>query len=124
MPNIKTVWFPSGAAVSDEMAESSWLLLLNAHEVAHLYQLNAKGKFNSALKSVFGNASALAVPFVPFLAIYIHPNFFTPTFMIEGNATFNESRLNLGGRLHSGEKTRTRARADCSGRHRSQPHDQ
>ncbi len=99
-PNIKTVWFPSGVALSEEFADSSWLLLLNAHEVAHLYQLNAKGGFNSGLKRVFGNAFVL-VPFVP---LFVHPNFLTPTFIVEGNATFNESRLNLGGRLHSGEK--------------------
>lgn len=99
-PNIKTVWFPSGVALSEEFADSSWLLLLNIHEVAHLYQLNAKGGFNSKLKRVFGNAFVL-VPFVP---LFIHPNFLTPSFIIEGNATFNESRLNLGGRLHSGEK--------------------
>ncbi len=99
-PNIKTVWYPSGAVLADEMAETSWLLLLNAHEVAHLYQLNAKGRFNAGLKSVFGNAIILQ----PFIPVFLHPNFFTPTFMIEGNATFNESRLNLGGRLYSGEK--------------------
>lgn len=99
-PNIKTVWYPSGAAMVEEMADSSWMLLLNAHEVAHLYQLNAKGEFNSGLKSIFGNAFLLW----PVIPIFVHPNFLTPTFIIEGNATFNESRLNLGGRLHSGEK--------------------
>lgn len=101
VPNIKTVWFPAGAAVSEEMAESSWLRLLNAHEVSHLYQLNAKGTLNSKLKSVVGNSIYL-YPFV--WPVFIHPNIFTPTFLIEGNATFNESRLNLGGRLYSGEK--------------------
>lgn len=103
-PNIKTVWYPAGAALIDEMAVSSWATLLNAHEVSHLYQLNAKGSFNSALKSVFGNAFVLFFPLSPIVPIFIHPNFLTPTFMIEGNATFNESRLNFGGRLYSGEK--------------------
>lgn len=101
IPNIKTVWFPSGAAVSESFAESSWLLLLDAHEVAHLYQLNAKGRVNAGLKSVIGNS----IFFYPFVwRIFIHPNILTPTFIVEGNATFNESRLNMGGRLHSGEK--------------------
>jgi hypothetical protein len=100
-PNVKTVWFPSGAGMLEEMAESSWLLALATHETSHLYQLNAKGKFNSALKHVFFN-----VPWTFFfgIPIFIHPNVFTPTFLLEGNAVFNESRFNLGGRLHSGEK--------------------
>lgn len=101
VPNIKTVWFPSGVAALEEMAASSWLLTLSAHETAHLYQLNAKGSLNAGLKKVLGNS----VVFYPFVwPIFIHPNLFTPTFLVEGNATMNESRLNMGGRLHSGEK--------------------
>lgn len=103
IPNIKTVWFPSGAAMMEEMSDSSWMLTLAAHETAHLYQLNAKGRFNSGLKSVFGN-SFLPFPLFFGIPIWIHPNVMTPTFMVEGNATFLESRLNIGGRLHSGEK--------------------
>ncbi len=101
VPNIKTVWFPSGVAALEEMAESSWLLTLSAHETAHLYQLNAKGPLNASLKKVLGN-SVLFFPFV--WPVFIHPNLLTPTFLVEGNATMNESRLNMGGRLHSGEK--------------------
>jgi hypothetical protein len=101
VPNIKTVWFPSGVGALEEMAASSWLLTLSAHETSHLYQLNSKGSLNSGLKKILGNS----VVFFPFLwPVFIHPNLFTPTFLVEGNATMNESRLNMGGRLHSGEK--------------------
>lgn len=99
VPNIKTVWFPSGAQLLEYMAQSSWLLALSNHETAHLYQLNAKGPVNSFVKKIFGNAIVVQ----PIIPIFIHPNIFTPTFMLEGNAVMNESRFNLGGRLHSGE---------------------
>jgi hypothetical protein len=99
-PNLKTVWYPSGAGMLEEMAESSWLLALSTHESAHLYQLNAKRGWNENLAKVFRNAFVIS-PFI--WPVFIHPNAFTPTFMLEGNAVFNESRLNLGGRLHSGE---------------------
>ncbi len=99
-PNVKSVWYPSGSAMLENMAESSWALALATHETSHLYQLNAKGPVPAAIKKVTGNAFTI-FPFV--LPIFIHPNILTPTFMIEGNAVFNESRANLGGRLHSGE---------------------
>lgn len=101
LPNIKTVWFPSGALMLESMATSSWGMTLAVHEGAHLYQLNAKGPFPAALKKVFGN-SVLITPFI--IPVFIHPNAFTPRFLVEGNAVLNESRLNMGGRLHSGEK--------------------
>lgn len=98
-PNITSLWYPSGGGFLEESAESSWFLTLATHETAHLYQLNTKGPFNSFAKSIFGNA----VMVFPFFPIFIHPNMLLPTFMIEGNAVFNESRANMGGRLHSGE---------------------
>ncbi|MGE3681826.1 MAG: hypothetical protein AB7G93_08880 [Bdellovibrionales bacterium] len=99
VPDIKTAWYPSGAEHLEKFAVPSWMFLLAAHETAHLYQLNAKGRLNAALAPVFGSAVA---PFgIPF---FIHPNLFTPSFLLEGNSVMLESRLNIGGRLHSGEK--------------------
>src|SRR5207248_13478 len=63
IPNLKSVWFPSGAASLEQMAESSWVLTLAVHETSHLYQLDAKGPVGSAFKSIFGNSTAV-VPFV------------------------------------------------------------
>lgn len=100
VPNIKSVWYPSGGDAIDSMAAGSWGLLLTAHETAHLYQLNAKSEVPAALKTVVGNA----ITITPFIwPIFIHPNILTPTFLLEGNAVLNESRANIGGRLHSGE---------------------
>jgi len=100
IPNTKTVWYPSGAHMLEASAHSSWGFLLASHELAHLYQLNAKSEFPALMKKIFGN-QILISPF--FFPIFVHPNLFTPTFILEGNATFNESRWNMGGRLHSGE---------------------
>lgn len=100
IPNIKTVWFPSGPIMLEQMAEPSWFLTLATHETAHLYQLNAKSELPAAVHSLLGNSLAV-VPFVwPF---FVQPNILTPGFLVEGNAVLNESRANLGGRLHSGE---------------------
>lgn len=101
IPNVKTVWFPSGALMLEEMAQSSWLLALATHETAHLYQLNAKGPVSAAFKKFLKNSPVAQILGLP---IFIHPNVLTPTFLLEGNATFVESLFNWGGRLHSGEK--------------------
>src|SRR4051812_32233808 len=99
-PNIKSVWFPSGADFLDSTATSSWMLTLASHETAHLYQLNSKSEFPAAISTVVGNS-----PFVFLFAlpVWLSPNFLTPTFLLEGNAVLQESRINQGGRLHSGE---------------------
>ena len=99
-PNMKSVWYPGGPIMLEQMAESSWFLTLATHETSHLYQLNAKTDFGSGMKSVFGNSQVLVFGVIPF---FIQPNQFLPTFLVEGNAVLNESRANLGGRLHSGE---------------------
>ena len=100
IPNIKTVWMPSGASQLEHMASSSWLLALASHETAHLYQLNSKGSLNSRLSRLFNHA-----PFIfPFVGlVFMEPNLLTPTALLEGNAVLNESRVQQGGRLHSGE---------------------
>jgi hypothetical protein len=100
IPNIKSVWYPSGADFMDGTATSSWMLTLAAHETAHLYQLDAKGNFPNFLHHIFGNTPYVFFGVLPF---WISPNFMTPTFLLEGNAVLNESRVNQGGRLYSGE---------------------
>lgn len=99
-PNLKAVWFPAGAGMLEEMAESSWLLTLLSHETAHLYQLNPTAPELRGVKSVLGNTLVL-FPFV--WPVFPQPNFLLPTSLLEGNAVLNESRFGWGGRLHSGE---------------------
>lgn len=100
VPNIKSVWFPAGAGALENSADSSWLMTLDSHETAHLYQLNAKGEFPARLSKLVGNA-----PFAFLLVwpVFIQPNYFTPRFLLEGNAVLQESRIHQGGRLFSGE---------------------
>lgn len=99
-PNLKTVWYPSGAGLLEEIAESSWLLTLASHETAHLYQLDVKNPIGQSLHPYLGNAIVI-FPF--FWPVFLQTNLLLPTSMLEGNAVLNESRFGLGGRLHSGE---------------------
>lgn len=99
IPNLSTYWYPTSGNALDDFATSSWLRILQTHETSHLYQLNAKSDFPSKIKTVFGNPYIL-FPFV--IPIFIHPNILLPTYVVEGNAVFNESRFGLGGRLYSG----------------------
>ncbi|MBC86268.1 MAG: hypothetical protein CL677_03730 [Bdellovibrionaceae bacterium] len=100
LPNNLTTYYPSGSLLLERFAERSWAEALTVHETAHLYQLNVKGQLPQYAKTVLGNN--LYIPILPpFIWIFTTPNVFLPTFMLEGNATFNESRFGLGGRLYS-----------------------
>lgn len=96
IPNLKTVFFDGGSLYLDIFASKSWLNTLLTHESAHLYQLSAKDGLSKALHTFTGNLMNF-----PFFFL-IHPNLMLPTFILEGNATFNESRWGEGGRLYSG----------------------
>lgn len=99
IPNLLTVFYPSGFLLQDEFASSSWFETLLVHETAHLYQLNVKPLAPKALKKVVGNPF-----FVPLVVpIFIHPNTLLPLFLLEGNAVLQESSFQIGGRLQSGE---------------------
>lgn len=101
VPNVLTTLYSGGPLALENMSSKSWLKTLIFHEVSHLYQLNVKPKPSQFLKSIFGNPnpSASAIALFPYM---IHPNLFTPTFMLEGNAVLNESRFDNGGRLFNG----------------------
>ena len=100
-PNLKTAWYGSGPDLMESAAASSWLQLLAAHETSHLYQLNAKAPLSAALKTVFGSTPVITPLIWP---VFLLPNEFLPLSFAEGNAVLNESRVNQGGRLHSGEE--------------------
>lgn len=101
MPNLKTVFYPGGSGSLDRFGTNSWIYTLLSHETAHLYQLNVKRPISSYAKAILGNTMLFFLPFG--IPLFIHPNVFTPTYLTEGNAVFNESRFGLGGRLYSGE---------------------
>lgn len=98
-PTLYSTYYNGAAEFMDEFASVSWLYDLTTHELAHVYQLNTKGEFGKILYSVLKNSTPGALP--PFTYV-IYPHLFTPTFLLEGNATFNEGRFGNGGRLHSG----------------------
>ena len=98
-PRLWTLFYNGGPGAIDEFGMVSWSDTLLIHEVAHLYQLNPRQDLSSIYKKIFGNADPQFL--FPFTYI-ISPNVFLPTFMTEGNATFNESRFENGGRLYSG----------------------
>lgn len=100
MPNLHSVFYPSGSLLQDRFAAPSWLYILLIHESAHLYQTNMKASLPGQLKTVFGNPVFVPILIAP---VFIHSNIFIPTFLLEGNAVLNESRFGLGGRLYSGE---------------------
>lgn len=101
-PNNMIVFYKGGVEFLDPSATSSWIDTLASHEVAHVYQLNAKNQLGVFLKRLFGNQPYIPLPILPW-PIFMSPTAFLPTFLLEGNAVLNESRLNQGGRLFSGE---------------------
>lgn len=110
-PNNLTIFFGGGAEIIDNFAFRSWALGLLAHETSHLYQINAKRGLSKLAKTVFRNNPVTLFPiplpvapvsFFP-LPIVTTPNVILPSWIIEGNAVFNESRFGNGGRLYSGE---------------------
>ncbi len=110
-PNNLTTFFNGGAEINDSFAFRSWALGLLTHETAHLYQINPKREISKLAKTIFRNNPVTLIPipmpsmplnFVP-LPVVTTPNIVLPTWIIEGNAVFNESRFGNGGRLYSGE---------------------
>ncbi|MBL7543131.1 MAG: hypothetical protein JNL11_04910 [Bdellovibrionaceae bacterium] len=101
-PNNMVVFYKGGVEFLDPSAVSSWIDTLSSHEIAHVYQLNVKSRTGQFLKNIFGNSTYVIIPFIP-LPLFTSPTALLPTFILEGNAVLNESRLNRGGRLFSAE---------------------
>ncbi|MEK6555608.1 MAG: hypothetical protein AABZ31_10235, partial [Bdellovibrionota bacterium] len=99
-PNLHTVFYGGGTELVDDFAATSWARVLLLHETSHLYQLDAKQDYSVFLHKYLGNPLPNLVP--PFTYMMV-PNVFLPTFILEGNSTFNEGRFGNGGRLYSGE---------------------
>lgn len=102
LPRLHTVFYSGTGDIIDELSVQSWLYTLLSHETAHLYQLNTKQGYSKLLKSIFGNSNINGFSFLPPFTYTMNPNIFLPTFILEGNATYNESRFGNGGRLYNG----------------------
>ena len=98
-PYLKTTFYPGGVLLQDSFAIKSWLDTLLIHEFVHLYQISIKKGPSKINKIIFKNNP---FPIFPFLA-WTFPNSYLPTWILEGNAVYNESRFLNGGRLYSGE---------------------
>ena len=111
LPFSTAVLYPGGVFKFDDFATTNWLATLVYHETTHLYQLSTNnsgpGKFSQLfLGNNWVNFLPLPIKIFPLvtipLPILTYPNVFMPDFLLEGNATFNESRFGYGGRLYSG----------------------
>ena len=98
-PYLKTTFYPGGLLLQDSFAIKSWLDTLLIHEFVHLYQTSIKKAPSKVNKLIFKNNP---FPVFPFFA-WTFPNSYLPTWILEGNAVYNESRFLNGGRLYSGE---------------------
>ncbi len=89
-----------GSLIPDYFASSSWLRMLQIHESAHNFQLNAKkNPLSKFTHKYLGNLPYTSLLFVPVFPI---PNLLESSFILEGNAVLNESLFGNGGRLYSG----------------------
>jgi hypothetical protein len=68
----------------------SWRRLVIVHELAHLFHLDRSRRIWRLLQAVFGRAPGL------------FPNQFQPSWVVEGMATYYESRFTKGGRSRGG----------------------
>ncbi len=102
LPQLETVFYPGGAEWPDEFSSNSWLYILLSHETSHLYQLNPKRGYGEWLHKITHNADLSAASVFPPFTYTEYPNVFLPTFLLEGNAVFNECRSGNGGRLYNG----------------------
>ena len=98
-PYLKTTFYPGGLLFQDSFAIKSWLDTLLIHEFIHLYQISIKKTPSKINKTIFNNNP---FPVFPLFA-WTFPNSYLPTWILEGNAVYNESRFKNGGRLYSGE---------------------
>jgi Tol biopolymer transport system component len=88
----RIVVFARPPAMAPSLAFSrDWLELVVAHELVHIFHLDPAGAVGRAVRSVLGRVP-MVWPLFPALG--------TPIWNVEGLATYYESRLTGGGRVH------------------------
>ena len=85
---IYTVW-PRGSEYIGNVDD--WLRVAFSHEFTHIVHLDRSEGWARAVRGIFGRVTIA------------FPNLFLPVWQIEGLATYEESVLTGGGRLHAGD---------------------
>jgi hypothetical protein len=85
---VTAVW-PAGSEFIGNVDD--WLRLVFTHEFTHIVHLDRSIGWARLLRGIFGRTSIA------------FPNLFLPTWQIEGLATYEESAIHGGGRLHAGD---------------------
>jgi hypothetical protein len=85
---IYAAW-PAGTDFIGDLDD--WLRLAFTHEFTHIVHLDRSEGWARVVRNVFGRT------------LFAFPNVFLPQWQIEGLATFEESAITGGGRLHAGD---------------------
>lgn len=85
---VTAVW-PAGSQFLGNVDD--WLRLVFTHEFTHIVHLDRSIGWARLIRGIFGRTSIA------------FPNLFLPAWQIEGLATYEESVINGGGRLHAGD---------------------
>ena len=82
---------PSPFQIMDKSAVNNWLTDVFIHEIAHIYQFNARPLLSHLLSYI-----------MPSHLWPVHPNIYLHNLILEGHAVLLESTYGTGGRLFSG----------------------
>ncbi|MGH7548676.1 MAG: hypothetical protein ACREMM_10940, partial [Gemmatimonadales bacterium] len=105
--NRITIFAPPPANGPGLLLYDTWLRLVTTHELAHVFHLDRSKSFWRVAQRVFGRAPGL------------FPNEYQPTWVIEGLATYYESRFTTGGRVRGSFHTQLLAADHAAGASRS-----
>jgi hypothetical protein len=102
-----TILAPPPANSSGLLFYDTWLRLVTTHELAHVFHLDRSKSFWGVAQRLFGRAPGL------------FPHQYQPTWVIEGLATYYESKFTNGGRVRGSFHTQILAADRAAGSSRS-----
>ena len=105
--NRITLYVPPPASSAQLQGYDSWLRVGTVHELSHIFHLDRARRFWGALQGVFGRVPGL------------FPNEYQPSWVVEGLATYYESKFSNGGRVRGSYHTQVLAAQAAAGAERS-----